>query len=108
MADLIFVRILLNCNESESLFRGYEPGDALVEVYQGTHRLPYQFYADVSLEHIFASNQWVDESHRPWYDDARSLSKGDVVVLHDKAYAIDTVGFREIDPVEAGIEELII
>lgn len=108
MANLIVVRILLNEYERGSFVRGYAPGDPLVQVYEGEHRLPYHEFAEVSLEFIFEENQWVSEARRPWYDGARSISVGDVIVLHDRAYAVAKgVGFTEIDPVEAGIEELV-
>lgn len=109
MAHSIVVRILLNENERESFGRGFEPGDPLVQVYEGESRFPYEeAFVDFSLEYIFEENQWVSEARRPWYDSARSISVGDVIVLHDKAYAVARgVGFTEIDPVEAGIEELV-
>lgn len=107
MDQPIVVRILLNENERESFIRGYSLGDPLVQVYEGEHRLPDEF-AEVSLEHIFEANQWLSETCRPWYEGARSISVGDVIILHNKAYACAKgVGFTEIDPVQAGIEELV-
>lgn len=104
--DLITVRILHNQNERQSFAIGYRHGDPLVEIYKGKHRLIYREDVEISLEYIFEENQWIDNS-RPWYPEARSISVGDVIVLHHKAYACERVGFREINPVDAGIEELV-
>lgn len=101
MIDTIKVRILHNANERESFLRGYEEGDPLTCVYEGDHRLPYREFAETSLEHIFASNQWVDDARRPWYDGARSLSVGDVIELAGTAYACEPIGFRELKEVSA-------
>lgn len=108
MAKSIVVRILHNQDERNSFVFGYRHGDPLVQVYEGEHRFIYRDPkgAEFSLEHIFEQNQWVDDRH-PWYDEARSISVGDVIVLHDKAYACEQIGFREINPVDAGIRELV-
>lgn len=108
--DSVTVRVLHNQNESQSFDVGYRHGDPLIEVYEGKHRFPYKDpeALELSLEQIFEQNQWAEKgSVHPWYPDARSLSVGDVIVLHHKAYACERVGFREINPVDAGIEELI-
>lgn len=101
--DKIQIRILHNQNECESFMRGYEEGDPLVVVFEDDERfLPHREFAEVSLDYIYAENQWINETRRPWYDDARSLSKGDVIVLGDAAYAIESIGFKklDVDPVE--------
>ena len=96
MADPIAVILLHNQNPM-AMLDGYSHKDPLTVVYRDAKHLPYRVDAEVSLDYIYAENQWVDNDHRPWYDDARSLSKGDVIVLHDKAYAIGTVGFQEVE-----------
>lgn len=98
MTEQIEVRILHNENERDSFFRGYSEGDPLNEVYSGMRRLPHREEESIinSLEYIFMENQWRD-LHRPWYNDARSLSVGDVIVLGEKAYACDHVGFSEVN-----------
>lgn len=100
MVDSIQVQILLNHND-HGMIRGYRPGDELVKVYEGEHRLPYREEAITSLEYIFEQNQWLDRS-QPWYQ-GRSLSMGDVVVLHETAYAVASIGFEKIDMPEAVI-----
>lgn len=97
MAKQIRVQILHNQNERDSFFYGYKEGDPLVRVYDAEKALPYREHAVVSLEFIFEQNQWIGDAKRPWYDDARSLSVGDVIVLHDQAYACERIGFRPID-----------
>lgn len=96
------VRILHNENERSSFVHGYKDGDPLKEVYRGEHRLPYQEELGrvFALDHIFEQNQWHDFG-RPWYDDARSLSVGDVVMLNDRAFAAERgSGFREVELAE--------
>lgn len=91
------IRILILHNDNPlAMLDGYQEGDTLTPVYEARRFLPWREYAEVSLDHIYAENQWVDENHRPWYDDARSLSKGDVIVLADKAYSVDSVGFSDV------------
>lgn len=92
-AEPIQIRILHNEN-TYAMMDGYTPGDPLVEVFSDDQRfLPFREDAIVSLEYVYEENQWIDEKRRPWYDGARSVSKGDVVVLGDKAYAVASVGF---------------
>lgn len=96
MADPIRIIILHNDNPL-AMLDGYDEGDTLTEVYRDeTRYFSYREDAEVSLDYIYAENQWVSETHRPWYDDARSVSKGDVIVLHDKAYAVDSIGFTDV------------
>lgn len=47
-------------------------------------------------EYVFMANQHVSASHQPWYKGARSLSKGDVIVIDDRAFAVESVGFKEV------------
>jgi hypothetical protein len=104
MADPILILILHNDNPL-AMIDGYMYGDPLTMVYRDTKCLPHREYAEVSLNYVYAENQWVDEAHRPWYDDARSLSKGDVIVLQDKAYTVASIGF---DEVKISVEGLVL
>lgn len=104
MAEPIQILILHNDNPL-AMMDGYQEGDKLTLVYQVRRWLPHREYAESSLDHIYEENQWVDEIHRPWYDDARSVSKGDVIVLHDKAYAVDSIGFTEV---KVSVEDLVL
>jgi hypothetical protein len=105
MAEQITIRIFHNENERQSFVHGYSIGDPLKEVYCGEHRLLYKEASGInlSLEYIFEENQWLDH-RRPWYDGARSLSVGDVIVIGRRAFSVCNVGFGEIDPAEAGLE----
>lgn len=108
MAKSIVVRILHNQDERNSFAVGYRHGDPLIQVYEGEHRLLYREEIEMSLELIFEQNhQWGGSNHQPWYKSARSLSVGDVIVIHNRAFACEEIGFREINPVDAGIEELV-
>lgn len=102
-ADPIQIRILHNENPN-AMLDGYTEGDPLAEIYSVEKFLPHREYATISLEYIFEQNQWIDENHRPWYSEARSLSKGDVIVLGEKAYAVATIGFDEL---HVNVEELV-
>lgn len=109
MPDPIQIRILLN-QHMAAMIDGYMPGDPLTEVFSDERFLPYREDAVVSLEYIFEENQWIDANRRPWYDGARSLSKGDVVILHDKAWAVASMGFdllpMDVDKLLASGEKL--
>ncbi len=85
------VQIFHNKNERESFFRGFERTDPLELVYSNED-LPDTILA----EEVYAANQHVDAHHRPWYDLKRSVSVGDVIVIDERAYAVERVGFKEI------------
>lgn len=87
-----------NKNERESFFRGWDPEDHMELRWEGPlHRSWKNDQMNQAvLEVVFDSNQHVDAKHRPWYE-GRSLSVGDVIVLDDQAYAIERVGFKEIE-----------
>lgn len=104
--DSITVRIFHNRETPEAHARGYEYGDTLDQVYCGEKRLPYREFAETSLEFIYEQNRWVDGSF-PWYEEARSIAVGDVIVLDNKVYSIEPIGFKELDPVHACLEELV-
>lgn len=78
--------------------RGYAEGDPLIRVYDGEPKnfIPYREDLIVGLDFVFEQNQHGSPGCFPWYTDARSLSKGDVITLDDKAYAISDVGFYEL------------
>jgi hypothetical protein len=92
------VQILLNTNERESFVRGYQQDDELMRVYDGDKGIPPMTTTE-ALEYIYSSNQYIDAVHRPWYE-GRSLSMGDVICINDAAYAVERVGFRELDGFE--------
>lgn len=95
------VQLLHNQNERESFVRGYAEGDSLCRVFDGEPNfIPYREDLEVGLHFIYEANQYLNKTRRPWYKDARSLCVGDVIVLGEKAYSIDHVGFTELQGFE--------
>lgn len=82
--------------------RGYEYGDPMMRVYDGPQFVPHREFLHEGLEYVYSCNQHVDANHRPWYE-GRSLSKGDVICLGDKAYSVETVGFQYIEDFEVPV-----
>lgn len=95
------VQILHNQNERESFLRGYRTGDPLIRVYddEPSMLIPYREDLIVGLEFIYEMNQYAGV-RKPWYEDARSLAMGDVIVLGDRAFAIERIGFKELHDFE--------
>lgn len=87
------VRILHNKNERESFFEGYKATDPLVCVFDGYRDLKGP---DTAVA-VFVANQH-DGGVTPWYKGRRALSVGDVIMVDGKAFAVERVGFKEIDP----------
>jgi hypothetical protein len=93
------VQILHNQNERHSFIDGYTKDDPLVRVFDGEppyfEVISYREDPEVGLNYIYEANQHLFDTH-PWNPDVRSLSKGDVIVLGEKAYAIESMGFKEL------------
>jgi hypothetical protein len=62
---------------------------------------------DDALEHVFRIHNAVDGTERNVGLGLRSLSVGDVVKLDERAFAVDSIGWTEIDADEIRIESLI-
>jgi hypothetical protein len=61
---------------------------------------------DGALEHVFRAHNAVDGTERNVTLRIRSLSVGDVVQLDERAFAVDSVGWTEIEPNEIHVAEL--
>ncbi len=59
-----------------------------------------------ALEHVFRIHNAVDGTERNVRLGIRSLSVGDVVQLDEHAFAVDPIGWTEIEPDEIHVEEL--
>lgn len=95
------VQILHNQNERESFLRGYQQGDPLLRVYDGEPKgLRDQDNLEYNLEFIYRQNQHGVPGSYPWYQDARSLSVGDVIVIGTRAFAVANLGFTELENFE--------
>jgi hypothetical protein len=71
--------------------------------------LPTEQFAepsDEALEHVFRIHNAVDGTERNVRLELRSLSVGDVVQLDERAFAVEPIGWTEIEPGEINIEEL--
>lgn len=80
-----------NYTNLDSLYvRTYEPGDRLVQGWSGT--VTAERLTD-ALETVFVRHNRDD---RPDGQLCPSLSIGDVVVIGDVAYSVDTFGFTEV------------
>ena len=61
---------------------------------------------DEALEYVFRIHNAVDGTERNVGLGIRSLSVGDVVQLDERAFAVEPVGWIEIEPDEIRVEEL--
>lgn len=82
------IQIYLNQNTRDSFIKGYAEGDPLTLICDAEMKEGW------TLEKIYEANQHSDDTD-PWYR-GRSLSKGDVIVVDDEAYAVATVGFERV------------
>jgi hypothetical protein len=91
------VKVYLNTNERESFLRGYVPGDLLrlAVAWRTTQHSPSE-----ELNRAFRELN-IDSPTTDWAKDYRasrnrSLSKGDVVVFGETAWACESVGWKQI------------
>ncbi len=62
--------------------------------------------SDDALEHVFRIHNAVDRTERNVRLGIRSLSVGDVVQVDERAFAVEPIGWTEIEPDEIHVEEL--
>lgn len=84
------VRVFHNKNERESFLRGYDPADPLALVYAGDQDVRHP-------DDVYNACQHGVGSQRPWYQGRRSMSVGDVMSIDDTYFAVERVGFKEIE-----------
>jgi len=77
----------------DRFFTGYDPADTMKKSWEDVLNLSPNVSVSYILEKLF---QKFNQDDRPNGQTAHSLSIGDVVVLDGKAYAVGTIGFREL------------
>lgn len=92
------VKVYLNENLRDSFVRGYVPGDPLRLAASWEER--FQRNPGEILEHVFDELN-IDEPTESWAREYRanrnrSLSKGDVVVFGETAWACESVGWKQV------------
>jgi hypothetical protein len=102
MSDKVTVKVLLN---QTSRFMAYSAGDRLVQALVFESGFPACGSVDRLLNIVFEQLN-IDEPRADWairyrVERNRSLSVGDVVVVGEQAWAVDSVGWTPVS-VEAG------
>lgn len=109
MADTVTIRMFHNTatdSEGRSLGMaiGFQPGHRLEPVFQyrvpidggfDVHRLADDAFEVGNADEEFAHRPTVVRAYRS--RQVRSLSVGDVVIVNDKAVAVDSFGFSDLD-----------